>query len=142
MIGNRKKKRLFEIFLNDEQLRTWFINKNVLFILLKKKQVQLSKHLLKLSPALIYRLDQEGNDPLLYICLEVRGCRHRLIELFIKMGSDLSGTNSNNINFFNALQMTKNKHLLNKLIEHEIIQIDYISNKVKQGNHDVNDNSD
>ena len=141
MTGNQKKKRLFEIVLNDEQLRTWFINKNVLFILLKKKQVQLSKHLLKLSPALIHRLDQEGNDPLLYICLKVRGCRHRLIEFFIKMGSDLSRTNWNNINFFNALQMTKNKHLLDKLIEHEIIQNDYISNEVKQDSHDVNDNS-
>ncbi|CAF1183270.1 unnamed protein product [Adineta steineri] len=139
MIKNREKKHLFQILLNDEQLRIWFINKDLLFILLKKKQMKIIKYLLKLSPLLIHQLDQDGNDPILYLCLHVSGCRHRLIEFLIKVGSDLSCINSKNINFFNALQMTRNKKLLNKLIEHEIIQINYISTEVKQVNHNVID---
>ncbi|UJR06912.1 hypothetical protein I4U23_011201 [Adineta vaga] len=142
MIKNREKKHLFQTLLNDEQLRIWFINKDLLFILLKKKQMKILKYLFKLSPLLIHQLDQDGNDPILYLCLHVSGCRHRLIEFLIKMGSDLSRINSKNINFFNALQMTRNKKLLNKLIEHEIIQIDYISTEVKQVNHNVIDSFD
>jgi len=142
MTGNREKKELFQILLNDAQLRTWFINKELLFILLKKKQFKFIKHLFKLSPLLIHQLDRDGNDAVLYLCLNICGCRHRFIEFLIKMGSDLSRTNSNNINFFAALQMTRNKKLLNKLIEHEIIQIDYISTEVKQVNSNVVDTSD
>ncbi|CAF1379632.1 unnamed protein product [Adineta ricciae] len=141
MIANQKMKQSCEILFNDQQLRVWFINKKLLFILLKKKQCKLIKHLFKLSSSIIHQLDEDGNDSLLYICLNVRGCRHRLIEFLIQNGSDLSRRNFKHINFFNALHISTNRKLLNKLIDHEIISIDYISKEVKQFNNDISNES-
>ncbi|CAF1060255.1 unnamed protein product [Adineta steineri] len=131
MTGNRKKRQLFKVLLSDIQLRPWLTSSDLLFILLQKKQCKLVKHLLKLSPLLVHRLDKDGNDALLYVCLKVRGCRHRLIKFLIEIGCDLQRMNSKLENFIDALQLTRNRTLLEKLIEHETIQIDNISTEIQ-----------
>ncbi|CAF1202197.1 unnamed protein product [Rotaria sordida] len=106
----------------DKPIRTWLTtNTNLLFILLEKKECKLVKQLLNLSPSFIHRLDEDGNDPLLYVCLKVCGCRHRLIEYLIRMGSDLRRRNLKDENVFDVLQLKRNRNLLEILIEHDII---------------------
>ncbi|CAF4933914.1 unnamed protein product, partial [Rotaria socialis] len=84
MTANRKRRRkLFGALLNGRPSSTWLINSNLLWILLQKKERKLVKQLLKLSPLLINRLDEDGNNLLLYVCFKVRGCRHGLIEFLI-----------------------------------------------------------
>ncbi|CAM2722605.1 unnamed protein product [Rotaria socialis] len=96
MTANRKRRRkLFGALLNGRQSSTWLINSNLLWILLQKKERKLVKQLLKLSPLLINRLDEDGNNLLLYVCFKVRGCRHGLIEFLIEMGCDVQAKNSN-----------------------------------------------
>ncbi|CAF3372914.1 unnamed protein product [Rotaria socialis] len=95
MTANRKRRKLFGALLNGRQSSTWLINSNLLWILLQKKERKLVKQLLKLSPLLINRLDEDGNDLLLYVCFKVRGCRHGLIEFLIEMGCDVQAKNSN-----------------------------------------------
>ncbi|CAF3931898.1 unnamed protein product, partial [Rotaria sordida] len=72
----------------------------IIYNRLEKKECKVVKQLLNLSPSLIHRLDEDGNDPLLYVCLKVRGRRHRLIEYLIKMESDLQRRNSKDENVF------------------------------------------
>ena len=55
----------------------------------KHKFIELVKNLIVLSPSLIQRLDENDNNPLLYVCLKMRGCRHCLVEFLIEMGCDL-----------------------------------------------------
>ena len=124
MTANQKKKQLFQIFLYDASFAAWLANLDLLFILLQKRQCKLIKHLLKSVPSLIHRLDENGNDALLYVCLSVRGRRHRLVEYLISMGCDLQRKNLEGENFLDTLQLARNRELLRKLIEHEIIQID------------------
>jgi hypothetical protein len=89
------------------------------------------KKLFTLSPSLIDRLDTNGNDPLLYVCLKVRGCRQRLIEYLLKIGCDGQRRNSHGENFIDALQLERNRNLLKKLIEQETIEIDDDSGEIK-----------
>ena len=79
--------------MDDRSLDLLFSKKDLIFILLDKKERILLKKILKLSPNLIHQLDDDGNDPLLYICLNVSGCRHRIIEFLIQMGADLQRRN-------------------------------------------------
>jgi ankyrin repeat protein len=72
MTQNRKKRQLLHALFDETHLRTRLTSTDLLFILLQKKECELVKKLLKLSPSLIHRLDEDGNDPLLYVC------RHRL----------------------------------------------------------------
>ncbi|CAF2703371.1 unnamed protein product [Rotaria sp. Silwood2] len=69
MTRNRTTRQFFHALLNDHLLRAWLTSTDLLFILLEKKECKLVKKLLKLSPSLIHRCDNDGNDPLLYICL-------------------------------------------------------------------------
>jgi hypothetical protein len=89
MTANQKKRQLFRTFLNDASFRMWLSSSDLLFIFLQKKQCKLIKHLLKSVPFLIHRFDEDGNDALLYVCLTVRGCQHRLVEYLITMGCDV-----------------------------------------------------
>jgi ankyrin repeat protein len=130
MTANQRKKQLFQTFLSDASFRMWLSSSDLLFILLQKKQCKLIKHLLGSVPCLIHRLDKEGNDALLYVCLTVRGCRHRLVEYLIKMGCDLQRKNSKGEHFIQTLQLARNRELFKKLIEHEIIRIDNNSGEV------------
>ncbi|CAF1384812.1 unnamed protein product [Rotaria sordida] len=84
----------------------------IIYNRLEKKECKVVKQLLNLSPSLIHRLDEDGNDPLLYVCLKVRGRRHRLIEYLIKMESDLQRRNSKDENVFDVLQLKGNRNLL------------------------------
>ncbi|CAF1184717.1 unnamed protein product [Rotaria sordida] len=122
LTGNQKRRKFFHDMLDDKPIRTWLTtNTNLLFILLEKKECKLVKQLLNLSPSFIHRLDEDGNDPLLYVCLKVRGCRYRLIEYLIRMGSDLQRRNLKDENVFDVLQLKRNRNLLEILIEHDII---------------------
>ncbi|CAF0897608.1 unnamed protein product [Adineta ricciae] len=121
MTGNRSDRRFFSMIMDDASLDSLFFKKTLLFILLQKKERKLIEKILMLSPNLIDELDENGNDPLLYICLRVNGCRHRIIEFLINMGSDLQRKNNDGQNFLNALQLPRNKKLLEVLYEQEII---------------------
>jgi hypothetical protein len=130
--GNPMRRQAFHTILNDISIGTWLATTtNLLFVLLQKKECKLIKKLFNVSPSLIHRLDEDGNDPLLYICLKVRGCRHRLIEYLIKIGCDIQRRNSKNENFIDTLQLKSNRKLLKTLIEHEIIQIDSDCGEIK-----------
>ncbi|CAF0822020.1 unnamed protein product [Adineta steineri] len=93
-------------------------------IMTNKKERKLIKQLLEIFPHLISEVDNDGNDPLLYICLKVYGCRHRIIEHLIKMGSDLKRRNIQGQNFMAVLQLPRNRKLLKTLYEKEIIKND------------------
>jgi ankyrin repeat protein len=124
MTSNQLDRRYFCMIMVDTSLDSLLSKQRLIFILLDKKERKLLEKLLKLSPDLINELDEDGNDPLLYICLKVYGCRHRIIEFLIKMGSDLERRNLNGQNFMETLQLQRNQKLFQKLIEHEIIKID------------------
>ncbi len=104
----------------------WLANIDLLFILLQKKECKLIKKLVKILPSVVHQWDEDGNDPLLYVCLKVRGCRHRLVEFFIEMGCDLQRRNSKGENFIDVLQLKRNRKLLENLLERETVQIDHI----------------
>jgi ankyrin repeat protein len=130
--GNPIRRRLFRAVLEDISIGTWLATTtNLLFILLDKKECKLVKKFFHVSPSLIHRLDNDGNDPLLYVCLKVRGCRERLIEYLIRIGCDVQRRNSKDEDFIDALQLTRNRKLLQKLIEQEIVRIDENSGEIK-----------
>ncbi|CAF3344996.1 unnamed protein product [Rotaria sp. Silwood1] len=130
MTKNRTTRQFFHALLNDYLLRTWLISTDLLFILLQKRECKLVKKLLKLSPSLVHQCDNDGNDPLLYVCLNVSGCRQSIVEFLIKMGCDLQRRNSMNQNLIDALRLEKNRKLLRRLIEQKMIQIDDVSNEI------------
>lgn len=124
LIGTQEKRRLLQSFLDHSEAGIWLtVTTKFLFILLDKKEFKLIKRLFHQSPSLIDRLDDEENDPLLYICLKVRGCRERLIEYLLKQGCDTQRRNIHGENFITALHLEKNRNLFKKLIEHEIIDL-------------------
>jgi hypothetical protein len=132
LTGSPMRRRLFHSVLDNKAIGIWLsTNLDLLFILLKKKECKLVKKFFSLSPSLIHQLDEDGNDPLLYICLKVRGCRHRLIEYLIKIDCDLERRNFRDENFYDALKLKRNRNLLEKLIQHEIIHIDQNSGEIK-----------
>ncbi|CAF3348847.1 unnamed protein product [Rotaria socialis] len=124
MTRSQDGRKLFYKMLDDNLLESIFSEKKLIFILLDKKERKLLEKLLKSSPHLIHQLDEDGNDPLLYICIKVYGCRHRIIQDLIKSGADLQRTNFKGQNFIDTLQLQKNRKLFKKLIEHEIISFD------------------
>jgi hypothetical protein len=123
MTKNRSGRRLFCEIMDDKSLNLLFSKKDLLFIFLDKKERKLFEKLLKLSPDLIHQIDEDGNDPLLYICLKVSGLRHRIVESLIKMGSDLQRRNCQGQNFLDTLQLSRNKKLLQKIFEYEIVTL-------------------
>lgn len=131
MTSNRERRQCFGELLEMKQSTTWAINSNLLFILLQKRERTLVKYLFKLSPLLVHRLDDDDNDPLLFVCLKVRGCRHRLIEFLIESGCDWQRRNSKGENFIYAIQQNRNRKLLENLIERSIIEIDPTSETIR-----------
>ncbi|CAF4123706.1 unnamed protein product, partial [Rotaria sp. Silwood1] len=117
MTGNRDGRLLFKRLLEEKTLRAWLTSIKLLFILLNKKECKLIKKLLRLIPNLIQQTDDDGNDPLLYVCLKVVGCRHHLVAFLITMGCDLERRNIYGQHFFQVLQGRKNRKLLEILIE-------------------------
>jgi ankyrin repeat protein len=121
LIENQSERQFFSTIMDYESSNVMLPKKVLLFILLEKKKRKLFEKLIKLYPDLIHELDEDGNDPLLYICLKVSGLRHRIIESLIQMGSDLQRRNCQGQNFLDTLQLPRNKKLLQRLYEHEII---------------------
>ncbi|KAG0419665.1 hypothetical protein DMUE_6369, partial [Dictyocoela muelleri] len=131
MIGCFIGRKLFSIILDEKPIKSWIIQKDIMFLLLKKKQRKYIEKLFELSPSLIHELDKDGNNPLLYLCLKVRGCRDQIIRFLIKIGCDIQRRNSNGENFFDAIQLKQNRNLLIKLLDHEIVKIDNISGQIE-----------
>lgn len=132
LTGNPMRRRMLQSVLDDTLMGIWLATMtNLFFILLEKKECKCVKKLFNRLPSLIDRLDDEGNDPLLYVCLKVRGCRERLIEYLIGRGCETERRNSNGENFSDALKLGRNRHLLKKLIEQEIIRLDHDSGEIK-----------
>ncbi|CAF0948673.1 unnamed protein product [Adineta steineri] len=102
-------------------LDLFFFKKQVFFLLLKKRERKLLEQLLQSSPEFINELDEDENDALLYTCLKISGLRHRIIELLIKMGSNMERRNSQGLNFMDTLELPRNRSLSKKLVEFEII---------------------
>lgn len=121
LTGGRSQRRLFCEILTDESFGFLRSNKTLMFVLLDKKERQIVEQLVNLSRDILNELDEDGNNPLLHVCLKVTGCRHRIIEYLLKMGSDTERRNLNGRNFADALQLPRNEKLLKHLIEHEII---------------------
>ncbi|CAF4122153.1 unnamed protein product [Adineta steineri] len=119
--GGSPIRQMFQRFLDEEVPEPWLTSAALLFILLKKKECKWIKKLLQLDSKLIHEVDEDGNDPLLYICLKVKGCRHRLIECLIDIGCDIYKKNVHGEHFLQAIQLKRNRKLLKQLIEHEII---------------------
>ncbi|CAF0840015.1 unnamed protein product [Adineta steineri] len=119
--GTLSRRQMFQRFLDEEVPEPWLTSAALLFILLKKKECKWIKKLLQLDSKLIHEVDEDGNDPLLYICLKVKGCRHRLIECLIDIGCDIYKKNVHGEHFLQAIQLKRNRKLLKQLIEHEII---------------------
>ncbi|CAF1185472.1 unnamed protein product [Rotaria sordida] len=124
MTGNRTGRELFYILMEEKPLATYFTDKELLFVLLQKKERKLLQKLLQLSPFLVRQLDDNGNDPLLYVCLKVRGCRHRIVKFLLKIGCDHQRQNFNDENFIDAIKLSRNRILLEKLVEEAVIKID------------------
>ncbi|CAF4189624.1 unnamed protein product [Rotaria sordida] len=131
MLGNCKRKQLFKQLLDEKPLNACFIRKEFLFQLLNKKQFQMLKKMITLSNTVLNELDEDGNDLLLYLCLKVHGCRHRFIQYLIKIGCNIQRKNFFNQSFFDVIELKRNRKLLTKLFEHEIISIDKITGKIK-----------
>ncbi|CAF2882298.1 unnamed protein product [Rotaria sp. Silwood2] len=131
MTTNRTARQFFHALLDDHLLRTWLTSTDLLFVLLKKKECKIVKKLLKLSPSLVHQFDENGNDPLLYVCLKVRGCRECLVEFLIEKGCDLQRRNLKGENLIDVLQLERNRQLLERLIERKVIQIDNVSGEIK-----------
>ncbi|CAF2950824.1 unnamed protein product [Rotaria sp. Silwood2] len=127
MTGNQSRRLLFKRLLDEKPLETWLTSTKLLFILLEKKECKLIKKLLRVIPSFVQQTDNDGNDPLLYVCLKVSGCRHRLVEFLISMGCDLQRRNIHDEHFFQVLQGRKNRKLLETLIERATIVIDKLS---------------
>ncbi|CAF1003499.1 unnamed protein product [Adineta steineri] len=130
MLGNHKRKQLLNQLIDEKPLNTCFTTKKFLFQLLSKKQFEMVKKLLKLSISVLNEIDEDGNDILLYLCLKVRGCRHRFIEYLIKMGCNTQRINYCGQSFFNVIELKQNQKLLKKLFEHEIILFDNLTGKI------------
>jgi hypothetical protein len=131
LTGSSQGRRLFKIFLDEKPLKSWLISKDLLFLLLQKKERTLLEKILRSSSFFINQVDEDGNDPLLYICLKVRGCRHRIIKFLITIGCDLQRRNVNGENFFDAIQLRRNRSLLEDLLKDEIIKIDGESGQIQ-----------
>jgi hypothetical protein len=124
LIGSSTGRQLLKIFIDEKPCQSWLSSKALLFLLLQKKERHLLQKILRSSSlSLIHQVDADGNDPLLYISLKVRGCRHRIIEFLITMGCDLQRRNLNGEHFLDAIQYRRNRTLLKDLLEKEIIQI-------------------
>ncbi|CAF0796478.1 unnamed protein product [Didymodactylos carnosus] len=121
MTGIRDRRRIFQHFLDENLFEPWLRSAALLFILLKKKECKWIKKLFRADPTLVHRVDEDGNDPLLYVCLKVNGCRHRLIEYLIGIGSDLHKRNIHDDHFIQAIELKRNRKLLKQLVEHEIV---------------------
>ena len=110
--------------ISESLLSHLSVGKDLLFILLQKRERQLLIQLLKLSPHLIDQLDADGNDALLYTCLKVRGCRHCIVEWLIELGSCHERRNVHGEHFLGSLRLTRNRTLLQRLIERGTCHID------------------
>jgi len=131
LTGSSIGRQLLKIFTDEKPLKSWLISKDLIFLLLQKKERKLLQKILQSSSFLIHQVDEDGNDPLLYICLKVRGCRYRIIKFLIMMGCDLQRRNLNDENFIDAIQLTRNRNLLKDLLENEIIKIDDKSGQIQ-----------
>jgi ankyrin repeat protein len=76
LTGSPERRELFKIFTDLKPLKSWIVSKDLLFLLLQKKERTLLEKLFRSSLFLINQVDENGNNPLLYICLKNRGCRH------------------------------------------------------------------
>ena len=63
--------QLLHVLFDGKHLRMWLADTDLLFILSKKKECKLIKKLVKLLPLVVHQFDENGNDPLLYVCLKV-----------------------------------------------------------------------
>ncbi len=131
LTGSSTGRQLLKIFMDEKPLKSWLTSKDFVFLLLQKKERKLLEKLLRSSSFLIHQIDEDGNDLLLYICLKVRGCRHRIIKFLITIGCDLHRRNLNNENFIDAIQLRRNQRLLKDLLENEIIKIDNKSGQIQ-----------
>jgi hypothetical protein len=131
LTGSLIGRQLFQIFINETPLKSWLISQELIFMLLRKKERKFLQKLLRISPILIHQVDEDGNNLLLYTCLKVRGCRHRIIEFLIIMNCDLQRRNFINQNFIDAIQLTRNQSLLKDLLKNEIIKIDDQSREIQ-----------
>ncbi|CAF0906460.1 unnamed protein product [Didymodactylos carnosus] len=118
--GNELGGQLIKTFIDKKPLQNWIIGKDLIFILLQKKERKFLKKLFLLFPFLVHQLDEDGNDPLLHICLKVRGCRHRFVQFLTTMKADLQRINFNGEDFFGAIHLERNRKLLKKLNMEEI----------------------
>ena len=124
MVSSPVGREFLSKLISESSAAPLFVSKDLFFILLQKKERQLLTQLLKQSPHLIDQLDDDGNDALLYMCLKVRGCRHCIVELLIELGSDRERRNVHGEHFLGSLQLTRNRTLLERLIERGTCQID------------------
>ena len=123
LTGNRIRRDFFLKLIDENPQENWLIKEDLIFILLEKKERKILEKLLTTSPFLTQQLDKNGNNLLLFICLKVSGCRHRIIEFLIQIGCDLEKQNHNGEHFYHALKLKKNQKLLKNLIKHNIVEI-------------------
>ncbi|CAF3090315.1 unnamed protein product [Rotaria sp. Silwood2] len=112
MAIDQLRRERFCMIANEKLLQILFSKEDLIFILLDKKECKLLEKLFKLSPCLIHQLYEDGNDPLIYRCVKVYGCRHRIIEFLIQIGANLQRMNFKEQNVVDVLQLQRNQKLL------------------------------
>ncbi|CAF1295423.1 unnamed protein product [Adineta ricciae] len=116
LTGSSPGRQLLKLFFDEKPVETWLISKEFFFLLLSKKERQFIERILKLKPELVHTMDEYGNNPLMYVCLKVRGCRQRIVQYLIQIGCDVQQRNHEGENFFDAIQ-TKNNQKLRKQLD-------------------------
>jgi hypothetical protein len=131
LTGSRERRQLFHRFIDGKPCESWLSGQDLIFILLQKKERKLIEKLLKSLSFLIDQVDKVGNNLLLYVCLKVSGCRHRIVEFLIKMKCDTERRNLIGENFSDALQLPRNRNLLKNLMKLRVVKIDDVSGPIR-----------
>ncbi|CAF1055498.1 unnamed protein product [Adineta steineri] len=107
MLGSRQGRQLFNKFIDQKLLKSWWTNGQWLFFLFDSKANGFLKKLFDIYPSLIHMLDKDGNNPLLYVCLTVDGRRYLIIKLLIEIGCNQQIESFHGQTFNDILQLEK-----------------------------------
>jgi hypothetical protein len=120
MLTSQPGRQCLDMLIDQNLLKPFVTNKKSIFFLLEKKEIRFIKKLFHIYPSLINILDEDGNDPLLYVSLKVDGRRYSLIRCLIEMGCNQQRHNVKGQTFIDALQLQINRRLLKALKSKEI----------------------